>query len=290
MEFIYDYMEDEELRHQLNALTRKTFGFDFENWVTNGYYEGDYIPYSFVENGQMIANISANRMHFIQNGEERSYIQIGTVMTDEAYCRQGLAKRLIERVVAEYMDWCDGIYLFSNLESIGFYRKMGFSQDVTEYRCTLKPGVKTKAAGGSLFAPAGDGMRQKYITAVRNAAPNAALDQVNRFGLQMFYTADMNDVFYADDIDCFAVIEQSGGAVTLQSVICHESISLRYVLPRIAAEYNTLTLGFTPMAEDAEMFDYAAYNGAEDYRLFCIGDKLKSIGEKRLLFPRLSHA
>ncbi len=113
MELVCDYIRNDALRHQLNALTRKTFGFDFEKWVTNGYYEGDYIPYSFVENGHMLSNVSANKMRFLQNGAERNYIQIGTVMTDEAYRNKGLARRLIERVVAEYKDKCDGIYLFA---------------------------------------------------------------------------------------------------------------------------------------------------------------------------------
>ena len=70
MELIYDYIRNDALRHQLNALTRKTFGFDFEKWVANGYYEGNYIPYSFVENGKMLSNVSANRMRFLQNGVE----------------------------------------------------------------------------------------------------------------------------------------------------------------------------------------------------------------------------
>ena len=229
-------------------------------------------------------------MRFLQNGVERNYIQIGTVMTDEVHQNKGLARRLIEYVVAEYKDKCDGIYLFANLEALGFYRKTGFSEGVKEYRCTLKPNMITKAANGGAFTKAGEGMRQKYTAAVRNAAPNAAFDQLNRFGLQMFYTADMDSVFYAGDIDCFAVMEQDGGVLTLQSVICQNKISLCNVLPRITAEYDSLMLGFTPVAEDADMFDFAAYDGADDYRLFYIGDKLKSIGEQRLLFPEMSHA
>ena len=195
MELIYDYIRNDALRHQLNALTRKTFSFDFEKWVANGYYEGDYIPYSFVENGKMLSNVSANRMRFLRNGVEHNYIQIGTVMTDEVHRNKGLARRLIEYVVAKYKDKCDGIYLFANLEALGFYRKTGFSEGVKEYRCTLKPNMITKAANGGAFTKAGDGMRQKYTAAVRNAAPNAAFDQLNRFGLQMFYTADMDIVF-----------------------------------------------------------------------------------------------
>ena len=48
MELIYGYMNDDILRHALNELTLKTFCFDFEKWVTEGYFEGDYIPYSFI--------------------------------------------------------------------------------------------------------------------------------------------------------------------------------------------------------------------------------------------------
>ncbi len=47
MELVSNYMRDDTLRHALNDLTKKTFGFDFEDWVTGGYFEGDYIPYSF---------------------------------------------------------------------------------------------------------------------------------------------------------------------------------------------------------------------------------------------------
>lgn len=42
MELVSNYMCDDTLRHALNELTRKIFGFDFESWVTNGYFEGDY--------------------------------------------------------------------------------------------------------------------------------------------------------------------------------------------------------------------------------------------------------
>ena len=85
IQLISNYMNDNTSRQMLNELTRKTFGFDFDGWVNGGYFEGDYIPYSFVENGKMFSNVSANRMHFMQKGVEKHYIQIGTVMTDESW-------------------------------------------------------------------------------------------------------------------------------------------------------------------------------------------------------------
>ena len=45
MEFICDYMRDDVKRRALNALAQRTFGIDFEAWVKDGYFEGDYIPY-----------------------------------------------------------------------------------------------------------------------------------------------------------------------------------------------------------------------------------------------------
>ena len=54
MELVSDYMRDDTLRHALNDLTKRTFGFDFEAWVTGGYFEGDYIPYSFIEDGKNV--------------------------------------------------------------------------------------------------------------------------------------------------------------------------------------------------------------------------------------------
>ena len=36
MELVSDYMREDTMRHALNELTRKTFFFDFEDWVTGG--------------------------------------------------------------------------------------------------------------------------------------------------------------------------------------------------------------------------------------------------------------
>ncbi len=51
MELIHDYMKNDKLRHELNALA-----------------------------GKIVSNVSANRMCFVQNGVRKNYIQIGTVI------------------------------------------------------------------------------------------------------------------------------------------------------------------------------------------------------------------
>ncbi len=292
MELVCDYMRDDTLRHALNELAKKTFWIDFEDWVTGGYFEGDYIPYSFMENGKIISNVSANRMTFLQNGVERNYIQIGTVMTDENYRRQGLAKKLIDHVIKQYKDNCDGFYLFANLEALEFYDQCGFSR-VTEYRYEVKEEFCKRRSEGERFMPVNtaDGqMKQKYMDMIRHSAVNSSMEQINKFGLQMFYTADMENVCYAKDMDCFIVAETEGDILFLQSIICENQVALSDVLCRMSGEYHECRLGFTPTLKDIDMCIAEKYDGAEDYRLFYFGDQLKSIEKEKLYFPELSHA
>lgn len=291
MELISNYMRDGALRHALNDLTQKTFCFNFEDWVTGGYFEGDYIPYSFIEDGKILANVSANRMQFMQNGIEKNYIQLGMVMTDETYRRQGLAAKLIKHVVSIYEKNCDGIYLFGNLDALGFYRKMGFKEGL-QYTCSVKKEFLPNAAAAGFTAvdPEDRSMKEKYMDAVRNSAVNSSLEQMNKFGLQLFYTSSLEGIFYAQDIGCFISLDQDGDTLMINSVISKNKVSLKDVLDRLEGNAKEIRLGFTPLAEDLSMCDLAVYDGADDYRLFYIGDEIKSLEKEKLYFPEFSHA
>lgn len=289
MELIYDYMKDAEKRHMLNELTQKTFWFDFENWVMGGYFEGDYIPYSFVEEGKVIANVSVNKMSFVQNGIPKNYIQLGTVMTDETYRNQGLAKKLMNYVVEKYKDKCDGIYLFGNLSALDFYRKVGFLEGI-QYSYSIKKEYMPDKSNVTLFTKAEQTMKNKYMDYVRNGAINSDMEQVNKFGLQMFYTAGMENVYYAKDIDCFVVMEEEENEIVLQSIVAKEQIPLKEICSRMEGKYDSIRLGFVPYGEEKSVCDTMKYDGGEDYRLFYLGKELESIENEKLYFPELSHA
>lgn len=292
MELVSDYMRDDTLRHALSELAKKTFWIDFEDWVTGGYFEGDYIPYSFMEDGKIISNVSANRMTFLQNGVVKNYIQIGTVMTEENYRRQGLAKKLIDQVVKQHKDNCDGFYLFANLDALAFYDQCGFSR-VTEYRYEVKTEFCRSRSDGACFMTVNtaDGqMKQKYMDMIRHSAVNSSMEQINKFGLQMFYTADMENVHYAKDLECFIVAETEEDTLLLQSIKCKDQVALSDVLQRVRGEYHKCRLGFVPDRKDMDICIAEKYDGAEDYRLFYLGEQLKSIEEEKLYFPELSHA
>lgn len=299
MRLVNDYMNDDTLRHELNELTEKTFGFHFESWFTNGYFEGDYIPYSFEEDGKIISNVSVNRMYFIQNGVKRYYIQLGTVMTATERRNQGLARKLMEYVVEEYKDKCDGIYLFGNLSALDFYRKLGF-EERTQYQYRLKDHVRRDLQGRKLTAQHGSGFekldssdeisKKAYCEAIRNSVAYGAFEQENKYSLQMFYTSNLEHVYYAKEIDCFAVMEPEGDAIILHSVISQKKISLEKVISEINLSYNELKLGFTPGEDETDLFEAVPFDGEDDYRLFCKGERLESIENEKLYFPTFSHA
>ena len=289
IQLISNYMTDNTSRQMLNELTRKTFGFDFDGWVNGGYFEGDYIPYSFVAGGRMLSNVSANRMHFTQKGVEKHYIQIGTVMTDESHRKQGLAAKLMEHVIGEYENGSDGIYLFGNLSACGFYEKIGF-RTMNQYRYFVKDEY-CRSSSGKGFMPVknmGDDVKNRYLELVRKSYPVSSLEQINKFGLQMFYTAGLDNVSYAEDIDCFIVTDQDDCTV-LQSVLSNKKIPLADVIGRIDLK-NKLRLGFTPLEEDMPLCTSEVFDGGEDYRLFYRGEQLEAIERDRLYFPELSHA
>lgn len=286
MEFICDYMRDDEKRAMLNDLTRRTFWFDFEDWVRGGYYTGDYIPYSLEEGGKLISNVSANIMTFMQNGIRRNYIQLGTVMTDENHRNKGYARDIMQRVLALYEGKCDGIYLFGNPDAADFYRKIGFSE-MGEYQYTLNARVQRH---GAPFKPIGEGARGNYAAAVRGCAVNSAFEQLNKYGLQMFYTAGLENVYYSSDIDSYVVLEREGDTLVLSGVISAQRIALEEIIARIDEDCTKLVLGFAPLAEDAKLFSVQRYDSSDDYILFYRGQTLQSVEQEKLFFPLLSHA
>ena len=54
-----------------------------------------------------------------------------------------------------------------------------------------------------------------------------------------FYTAGLERVFYATDLDCFVVLEQDGDTLFLQSVVCKKKTAMKKILKRIIMKKET---------------------------------------------------
>jgi len=127
-ELVSDYRNNESLKESFNALAIRTFELDFRGWYNKNYWNDKYIPYSFLDEDKIIANASVNKMSIIINGKTYRAIQIGTVMTDENYRNQGLAKQLMQHIMKQHENTCDFIYLFANDTVLDFYPKFDFTR------------------------------------------------------------------------------------------------------------------------------------------------------------------
>ncbi len=126
--FVKDYKKDDGLRQSFDALAKNTFGISFEAWYQNGCWDDNYITYSFHDAGKIVANASANRMTLKIDGIQStvSAIQIGTVMTDPAYRRKGLAHALIQKIFEDFDAEVSLYYLAADLDAKPLYEKCGF--------------------------------------------------------------------------------------------------------------------------------------------------------------------
>ncbi|HEX2953369.1 MAG TPA: GNAT family N-acetyltransferase, partial [Bacillota bacterium] len=101
-DFVCNYQSNDKYRQSLNQLTMQTFGFSFEPWYQRGYWSKLCTPHSYLHQGEVIANVMANQMDLIIEGEKRKAIQIGTVMTRPDYRGQGLSAALMRKVLETY--------------------------------------------------------------------------------------------------------------------------------------------------------------------------------------------
>lgn len=97
-EIIKGYQQNDEMRNSFNTLALETFKLNFEDWYQNGFWGDNYIPYSIIFDGQVIANVSVSLTNMIFEGEVKNFIQLGTVMTAKEYRNKGLIRQIMNEI------------------------------------------------------------------------------------------------------------------------------------------------------------------------------------------------
>ncbi|WP_426350305.1 GNAT family N-acetyltransferase [Alloiococcus sp. CFN-8] len=283
--FAKNYKDDDTLRTSFNHLAGETFGLNFTDWYNNGFWGDGYIPYSLVDKGEVISNVSVNIMDFSLDGDDKHFIQLGTVMTHKDYRGQGLSRYLMEKVIEEYESKVDGFYLFANDTVLDFYPKFGFVKS-KEYQYS-----KDVVPLGALKTIEDFDMKTKenwtmFLEAVKNSVCNDRFN-VKNLGLIAFYTMNSNLVYYLEKESCYAMAEVSKDTLFLQQIIADHKVDLDKVIDAFGPEVKKVLLGFTPINGEGYHLEEVQ---EENSTLFIRGKGLEVIEKKRLMFPVLSHA
>ncbi|QLY77919.1 GNAT family N-acetyltransferase [Clostridium intestinale] len=285
--FINNIRENDKIRNRFNLLAQNTFELNFEAWRQNGYWGEEYIPYCLLKDDKVVANVSVNIIKTRWNEEKRIYIQLGTVMTDKEFRNKGLSSFLIKKVLEEWRDKCQAIYLFANDGVLDYYPKFGFEK-AEEYQYSKNINKKSGLVRKLNMNIEVD--KQVLLDLYKNSNPFSALPMEENEGLLMFYCSQFmkENIYYIKEHEAIVIAEYDEKNLICYDVFYKGNCSLDEILS-IIAEVNTKTaiLGFTPK----QVKDFKINKlYEEDTTLFILKGKENLFSSNKLMFPVLSHA
>lgn len=287
IEMIKDYRDNRCLRQSFNELAGRTFGLDFEDWYQNGFWGDEYNPYSAVSDGKVIANVSVNRTDMVYDSTVKHYLQLGTVMTDEAYRNQGLIREIMERIDADYQGRTDGIYLFANDSVLDFYPRFGFRQ-AKEYQ--YDRGVTNTGKCQFLQVPMDTPAGWRLLeSAMENNVFQGSFDMTGNSGLILFYVTKFmrESVYYHSPTETYVIADRDEEKLFIHNVFSASLTELDEVIELFGSGIRHVTLGFVPL--DAAKYEVTEVH-EEDCTLFIKGSALEILEQEKLRIPSLSHA
>lgn len=284
---IKNYRENNQLRQSFNELAEKTFGLNFEDWYQNGFWGENYNPYSIVQDGKVVANVSVNTTNILWNGEKKHFIQLGTVMTEEAYRNKGLIRRIMEEIEVDYKEKIDGMYLFANDEVLTFYPKFGFEKAVE-----FQYAKQVCNAGSSTMKQIPMHEKKAWTeleTAINNNRFYGQFDMVDNSGLFLFYVTKFmqENVYYDKMLDTYVIGELEEGELFIHNVFSNNEVVLEDVIKAFGQEVKHVILGFTPKDKTGYTMKEVQ---EEDTTLFVKGAAFVGFEEEEVMFPTLAHA
>lgn len=289
--------EDDTLRESFNALTRKTFGFDFTGWYDAGHWGDWYIPHVMRCGDKVISNVSVNLMQFDVQGVTKNYLQLGTVMTDPEYGGRGVNRWIMEQILEEYAGKVDGIYLFGNDEVVNYYPRFGF-KPAKEYEYFLQ--LDDQAAVIPYRIEAVDLNREeqaeRLYTLIRAySIDSSALNQNDglymseNISLYQFWLAAGygEQLYYLPETGNYVIAEADEAVLRLRQIFGKQQVDIACLAAAFGETISEVALGYTPANKGG--FSVREHK-EEDCTLFILGEDLRRIEQEKLMFPVLSHA
>ncbi|WP_143319808.1 GNAT family N-acetyltransferase [Clostridium sp. HBUAS56010] len=284
--FLKAYQDNDTIRKSFNGLAQTTFGIDFEDWYQNGYWKNKYIPYSFVDGDQVIANVSVSPMRFLHNGAVRNYIQLGTVMTSKPYRNQGLIRKLIHEVESDYLGKADGYFLFANDRVLDFYTKFGY-QSEKEYSWSKEMNIDTGMTAKKVSMKGMDDWK-RFEKFMESSNVQSSLWMQENMELIMFYTTGFlsENVYMVESQKAYVIAEFQKGTLFLHQIFSPQKININEIASAFGKDVKKVILGFSPLeTEDFKLEEITE----QDTTLFVKGILTGTIEKFHQRIPTLSH-
>ncbi|WP_078548454.1 GNAT family N-acetyltransferase [Litchfieldia alkalitelluris] len=272
LQLITGYQENAVLRKSFNNLAQTVFGINFEDWYQKGYWTNKYIPFSFVENHTVVANVSVNIVDLLIDGAIKHAIQIGTVMTHPNYRHTGLSKRLLLKVLETYEHNTDLMYLFANQTVLDFYPKFGFNPvDETQYILNYSHSENISSSEIKKLSGVSNGDLQFIYEFSKSRIPvSKKFSTLNTEELLQFYCLYVfpNDVYYLHEEDVIVIYQFSDDhSLQIFDIIAQKEFSIEKILPKIVRKQTKRVIFHFNVDNDGEL-DIQSQPFKEDGVLF----------------------
>jgi predicted N-acetyltransferase YhbS len=223
---------------------------DFALWARRGGWDASYQVFAIATGDEIVSTIGRTRMRLVVDGKIRVGYQLGAVATRADFRRGGLARQLIDWVIAELDDPDQPIILFANQGVLGFYPRFGFRR-VPQQRFTADVEVEPASAAAPVCDVAEPGDRAWLADLCARALPLG-----RRFSARDYYpillwhlTCRAALTFRFDGLDAAVVASSAGARLIIHDVLAAAPFDLQTVLALLTRSRMTrLEFGFDPEA------------------------------------------
>jgi GNAT superfamily N-acetyltransferase len=260
LRFVKDYKVDDRLRASFFELAYEIFGLNFKEWYEKGYWGNQYIPFSYADGNKVVSNVSVNVIDFIIQGKKYKALQIGTVMTHPNYRNRGLSTRLMNKVLEEYKDQYDFMYLFANESVLDFYPKFGFTE-VDEYQFAMEFTVDQAVAGGirKLDVAKKEDLDLIFQFVNERIPVSKIFATGNSQSITMYHCMDVfnQDIYYLEQEDVIVIFQKMENKVDIFDIIGKREINIEAILTKIVDKGLTkIVFQYTPDYKGLEFESY----------------------------------
>ncbi|MDN3693639.1 GNAT family N-acetyltransferase [Chryseobacterium tructae] len=285
------YQDDEKLRLEFNRLTQKVWKFDFENYYQSGFWDDSCILYSLFDDDAIASHITVNLFKSNIDGEFKNFIQLGTVMTDEAYQKKGLSRFLMEKILHDFKGKHDGIFLFANETVLDFYPKFGFTptKEFEAFQVIENLDLSIQYKKRKLELDEENDLKL-FEELVEHTISNTIFPTKNK-SITFFYcyaSPEMgykNSIYFIEELHCAVVIETQDKALHIVEIFSPEEINLNHVIAAFDdIPFDEVVLGFSPKHKG---FQYRLWK--DDVQLFVTPELLLVFEKYQVIVPLLSH-
>lgn len=290
MRIINNYLHQDDYRKSLNDLSIAIFRHDLEPWYDEGFFNDKYIPYSYICEGKVVANVSISLMEFIIENKKKKAIQIGTVMTDRQFRKRGLIKQLMNEIITRYEHEVDFFYLFANDRVTRLYPKFGFTRVVEKHYTLYAQDVKKVPAPLRKLNPVNERdytfLKQRMMERIPVSRQLGAVHDQWPLATSMLdqQTTFLNR-YYLECEDVIVLAKREASSLNIYDIISHKPFSLDRILEKMVQPTDyMIDLHFMPELERYQPRKTVA-NWQDDTLFIRSKDQLPV----DILFPLTSH-